>query len=93
MKLLTVALEIPDEWNIIFGQSHFIKTVEDLYEILAVAGGLKFGLAFSEASQHCLIRHAGNDADANRVAIENLQAIGAGHSFLIALKELPSTIE
>ena len=86
MNLLTVPLNIPDGWNIIFGQSHFIKTVEDLYEVLATAGGLKFGLAFSEASQHRLLRHAGNDDDAKRVAIDNLQKIGAGHTFLIVLK-------
>jgi adenosine/AMP kinase len=87
MNLLTVAIQIPDGWNIIFGQSHFIKTVEDLYETLITAGGIKFGLAFSEASQQRLIRQAGNDDDATRVAIENLQNIGAGHSFLIVLKE------
>lgn len=87
MDLLTVALDFPDEWNIIFGQSHFIKTVEDLYETLITAGGLKFGLAFSEASQHRLVRHAGNDADAERMAVENLQKISAGHSFLIVLKK------
>lgn len=87
MNILTVPLNVPDGWNIIFGQSHFIKTIEDLYEILAAAGELKFGVAFSEASQHRLVRHAGNDDDAKRSAIDNLQAIGAGHTFLIVLKK------
>ena len=88
MDLISVKLEVPEEWNIIFGQTHFIKSVEDLYEILAAGSlGIKFGLAFSEASQECLIRYAGNDEDAERVAVENLEKIGAGHSFLIVLKE------
>jgi len=88
MNTLSVKLDFPEDWNIIFGQSHFIKTVEDLYEILATASmGMKFGLAFSEASQERLIRHAGNDADAEKVAVDNLQKIGAGHSFLVVLKE------
>ena len=88
MNLISVKLEIPEGWNSIFGHSHFIKTVEDLYEILATGSmGLKFGLAFSEASQERLIRHAGNDAEAVRVAVENLLKVAAGHSFLIVLKE------
>ena len=88
MNLLTVKLEVPEGWNIIFGHSHFIKTVEDLYEILVTGSlGLKFGLAFSEASQERLIRHAGNDPDAVQVAIAKLQKVAAGHSFLIVLKE------
>jgi len=87
MDLISVKLDVPEEWNIIFGQTHFIKSVEDLYEILAAGSmGLKFGLAFSEASQERLIRRAGNDGEAERVAVENLQKIGAGHSFLIVLK-------
>ena len=87
MELSAVKLEFPEEWNIIFGQSHFIKTIEDLYEILITgSAGLKFGVAFAEASQDRLIRHAGNDPEAERVAIDNLQRVGAGHSFLIVLK-------
>lgn len=87
MNTQAVKLDFPDGWNIIFGQSHFIKTVEDLYEILATAAmGLKFGLAFSEASQERLIRHAGNDPEAEQVAVDNLLKVGAGHSFLVVLK-------
>ncbi len=88
MDLQNVRLEFPDGWNIIFGHAHFIKTVEDLYEIL-VSGStaIKFGLAFSEASQHRLVRHAGNDSEAAEVAIKNIERIAAGHAFLIVLKE------
>jgi adenosine/AMP kinase len=88
MNTLAVKFDFPEGWNIIFGQSHFIKTVEDLYEILATAAmGLKFGLAFAEASQERLIRRAGNDPEAEQVAVDNLLNVGAGHSFLIVLKE------
>lgn len=88
MKMISVKLEVPAEWNIIFGHAHFIKTVEDLYEILVTgASNLKFGLAFSEASQERLVRRAGNDPDAEQVAVDNLLKIGAGHSFLIVLRE------
>ena len=72
----------------ILGQSHFIKTVEDLYEALAGAiPGLRFGLAFCEASGPALIRHAGTDEDLEALAVRNAEAIGAGHSFIVFLKD------
>ena len=87
MELKAVSLEIPEGSNIIFGQSHFIKTVEDLYEIIVgISGQVKFGLAFCEASGPCLIRVAGNDQELQEVAIKNAQAVAAGHSFIIVLK-------
>lgn len=87
MKLLTVTMEIPEGANLILGQSHFIKTVEDLYEILVgAAPGIRFGLAFSEASGECLIRAEGNDPDLLATAIRNAQSLGAGHSFNVLLK-------
>ncbi|MCI0405099.1 MAG: adenosine-specific kinase [candidate division Zixibacteria bacterium] len=87
MNILSVKIEIPAEANLIFGQSHFIKTVEDLYEILIASGtAIKFGLAFSEASGPCLVRSDGNDADLRKKAEQELLKISAGHSFLIFLK-------
>jgi hypothetical protein len=87
MELKTVRIEKPEDLNFILGQSHFIKTVEDLYEALvASAPGIQFGLAFCEASGHCLIRVEGTSDELKAVAIRNAQAIGAGHSFVIALK-------
>jgi len=84
MELKTVKLEVSDETNIIFGQSHFIKSVEDLYEIMVtgVPGG-KFGLAFNEASGPCLVRAEGNDEELKSLAIKNIKMIGAGHTFII----------
>jgi len=88
MEINPVPLEIPEESNIILGQSHFIKTVEDLYEIMVgTSAQVKFGLAFCEASGPCLIRTAGNDSDLIVVATRNAEAIGAGHSFIIVMKE------
>jgi len=87
VNTLSVKIEIPADANLIFGQSHFIKTVEDLYEILATSGtAVKFGLAFSEASGPCLIRSEGNDEDLKKKAEQELLKISAGHSFLIFLK-------
>ncbi|ACK70460.1 protein of unknown function DUF355 [Gloeothece citriformis PCC 7424] len=87
MELKAVSLEIPEGCNIIFGQSHFIKTVEDLYEIIVgISAQVKFGLAFCEASGPCLIRVAGNDEELQDVAIKNAQSVAAGHSFIIVLK-------
>lgn len=87
LELELVAVETPPEVNLILGQSHFIKTVEDLYEALvASAPGIQFGLAFCEASGHCLIRAEGTSDELKAVAVRNAQAIGAGHSFVIALK-------
>jgi adenosine/AMP kinase len=88
MEINPVPLEIPEGANIILGQSHFIKTVEDLYEIMVgTSAQVKFGLAFCEASGPCLIRTAGNDADLVTVATRNAEALGAGHSFIIVMKE------
>lgn len=88
MELTQVKLIIPEGANLILGQSHFIKTVEDLYEILVgAAPGIKFGLAFSEASGDCLIRVEGNDPDLKAAATENARLLAAGHTFNILLKD------
>jgi uncharacterized protein len=88
MELKTVRLEIPPDGNIIVGQSHFIKTVEDLYEaIVTTAPQMKFGIAFNEASGVCLTRVDGNDADLKANATRNAQALAAGHTFVIALRD------
>jgi adenosine/AMP kinase len=87
MELVTEKLIIPDGANLILGQSHFIKTVEDLYEILVGAvPGIKFGLAFSESSGECLIRVEGNDPELTAAATENATRLAAGHTFNILLK-------
>ncbi|MGH8004939.1 MAG: adenosine-specific kinase, partial [Limisphaerales bacterium] len=87
MDTHSVKIDLPADANLIFGQSHFIKTVEDLYEILTGSGtALKFGLAFSEASGPCLIRSDGNDDNLKKKAEQELLKISAGHSFLIFLK-------
>jgi adenosine/AMP kinase len=84
MELLTVNIEKPDEVNLIFGQSHFIKTVEDLHETLVGAvPGIEFGLAFCEASGPSLVRLSGTSEEMIKLAKLNALAIGAGHSFLI----------
>ncbi len=87
MEFQTVRLETPEDSNLILGQSHFIKTVEDLYEIVvgSVPGG-KFGIAFCESSGPCLIRTAGNDEALRQAAVRNAQAVAAGHFFVIALR-------
>jgi uncharacterized protein len=88
MDLKTIRLEIPENGNIILGHSHFIKTVEDLYEaIVNTVPQMKFGIAFNEASGACLIRVDGNDPDLKANATSNAQAIAAGHSFVIAMRE------
>ncbi|RUR84206.1 adenosine-specific kinase [Chlorogloeopsis fritschii PCC 9212] len=88
MELNSVAMEIPEGSNIIIGQTHFIKTVEDLYEIMVgISPQVKFGIAFCEASGACLIRVTGNDQSLEEVAIKNAKALAAGHSFIILLKE------
>jgi hypothetical protein len=87
MELVTVKIRKPEDVNLILGQSHFIKTVEDLYEALVTSvPGIKFGLAFCEASGDCLIRTEGTDEEMRKLAAENALAIGAGHSFLVLLK-------
>ena len=84
--LSLVEIHKPLDLNFILGQSHFIKTVEDLHETLVTSvPGLKFGLAFCEASGKCLVRYSGNDDDLIELARSNALAIGAGHSFIIFL--------
>ena len=88
MDLKIVSLEIPEGANIIVGQSHFIKTVEDIYEaIVNAAPQMKFGVAFNEASGPCLTRFDGNDAALMAAAVRNATAIGAGHCFIVLMKE------
>jgi adenosine/AMP kinase len=87
MELKTVKTEIPEGCNIILGQTHFIKTIEDLYEIIVTAvPQAQFGVAFTEASGPCLIRTEGSDESLVNVCVKNLQEIGAGHVFCIILK-------
>lgn len=87
MELKTVKIEIPEGCNIILGQTHFIKTAEDLYEIIATTvPQAKFGIAFTEASGPCLIRTEGNDVELINICVKNLQELGAGHVFCILLK-------
>jgi adenosine/AMP kinase len=87
MELVVEKLVIPEGANIILGQSHFIKTVEDLYEILVgTVPGIKFGLAFSESSGECLIRVEGNDPELTAAAMENATRLAAGHTFNILMK-------
>jgi len=88
MEFIIEKIEFPEDCNIIFGMSHFIKTVEDLYEaIINSVPNVKFGLAFNEASGPCLIRKDGNDPDLMLVATENMRRLGAGHTFLIIMKD------
>ncbi len=88
MNLTTVKIEKPEAVNFILGQSHFIKTVEDIHEALVNAvPGIKFGLAFCEASGKCLIRWSGTDEAMIDLARKNALAIGAGHSFIIFLAD------
>jgi hypothetical protein len=88
MELVTVKIEKPEDINFILGQSHFIKTVEDLHEALVSAvPGIKFGLAFCEASGKCLIRWSGTDQAMIELAQKNASALGAGHSFILFLGE------
>ena len=88
MELQAVRLDIPEGGNIIVGQSHFIKTVEDLYEAMVnTAPGIKFGIAFNEASGACLTRVDGNDEDLRANATRNAQRLAAGHVFVVSLRE------
>lgn len=87
MELLTARMSIPEGANLILGHTHFIKSVEDLYEILVgTVPGVKFGLAFCEASGACLIRTEGNDPELLEAAVRNAQNLGAGHSFNLLLR-------
>lgn len=86
MELKSVKLEIPEGANIIVGQTHFIKTVEDLYEVMVNAlPKSRFGIAFCEASGACLIRLEGNDDELKKVAQRNAQLVSAGHTFVLVL--------
>jgi len=88
MELLSVRLDIPDGSNLILGQSHFIKTAEDLYEVVVnTVPGAKFAVAFNEASGPCLTRVESNDEELRRAAISNAQAIGAGHVFVLLVRQ------
>ena len=87
MELKTVQMEIPEDANLILGQAHFIKTAEDLYEVMVNAvPEIRFGLAFCEASGPCLIRAEGNDDTLKAAAILNAQALGAGHTFVVLIQ-------
>ena len=88
MEFKTVKMEISEGANIIIGQTHFIKTAEDLYEVMVNSSSqIKFGLAFCEASGPCLVRAEGNDDQLKSLAIKNAQSLAAGHSFVILMKE------
>ena len=88
MELETVRLKIPEGSNLIMGQSHFIKTAEDLYEAVSgTAPKSRFGIAFSEASGQCLVRCEGNDPELIEAAKDNSLALGCGHTFVILLRE------
>jgi len=88
MELKSVQIQNPDALNLILGQSHFIKTIEDVHEALInTVPGIQFGVAFCEASGHTLVRHSGTNEELEQLAIQNALAIGAGHSFIVFLKD------
>lgn len=88
MELISIRLEIPEGANLILGQSHFIKTAEDVYEVMVnTVPGAKFAVAFNEASGPCLVRVEANDEELRRIAISNAQAVGAGHVFVLLLRD------
>jgi len=88
MELKSVRLEIPEGGNIIVGQTHFIKSVEDIYEaIVNTVPQMNFGIAFNEASGPCLTRADGNDADLKSLAVRNATALAAGHVFVVAMRD------
>ncbi|HTM49871.1 MAG TPA: adenosine-specific kinase [Bryobacteraceae bacterium] len=88
MELKSVRLEVPEGGNIIVGQSHFIKSVEDIYEaIVNTVPQMKFGIAFNEASGPCLTRADGNDGELQALAVRNASALAAGHVFVVAMRE------
>ena len=89
IDLKLVDVEIPEGWNIVVGQSHFIKTVEDIHEAVSEAvPGARFGLAFCEASGPCLVRKSGTDNELVEKAVETAKKIGAGHSFVLYMKNM-----
>ncbi len=88
MEIKTININVPQGLNIIIGQSHFVKTVEDIYEILVGSSPhLKFGVAFSEASGPCLVRYEGNDEELMKLASETSYSLSCGHTFVIFLKD------
>ena len=88
VQLITITIQKPEAINLILGQAHFIKTVEDLHEALVTAvPGISFGLAFCESSGPCLVRRSGTDPELVALAQTNAEAIGAGHSFLVFLRD------
>lgn len=88
MELLSKRMEIPEGANLILGHAHFIKTAEDLYEVVVnTVPGAKFAIAFNEASGPCLIRVESNDDELRRAAISNAQALGAGHAFVLLIRQ------
>ncbi len=88
MEIELVAIDNPEALNVIVGQSHFIKTVEDLHEALVgTSPHLRFGVAFCEASGKRLVRHSGNDEALVALAVNNAQAVGAGHHFVVVLRD------
>ena len=88
IKWQVVQVEFPEDCNVIVGQSHFIKTAEDLYEALVTScPGIEFGVGFCEASGDCLVRFEGNNQEMIDLAVKNAQAIAAGHTFFIALRK------
>ena len=88
MELKLVALEIPEGGNVVLGQTHFIKSVEDLYEaVVTTVPQMKFGVAFNAASGPCLTRVDGNDDDLKALAVRNAVALGAGHIFVVAMRD------
>jgi hypothetical protein len=89
MELKAIAIENPEHLNFILGHSHFIKTVEDLHEAMVnTVPGAKFGIAFCEASDVCLVRHSGTDKELVALAQKNALNIGAGHSFIIFMRDM-----
>src|SRR5215212_10113224 len=88
MELKLIPLEVPEGGNLILGQSHFIKTVEDIYEaIVNTVPQIKFGVAFNEASGPCLTRVDGNDEGLKALAVRNATAVGAGHTFVVVMTD------
>ncbi len=88
MELKTVKMEIPERANIIIGQTHFIKSVEDLYEVMVGhVPNAKFGIAFCEASAACLVRTEGNDKELIDIAVRNASSLASGHTFVILMKD------
>ncbi len=89
MEILTVPIDNPNNYNLILGQSHFIKTVEDIHEaMVSTVPGAKFGLGFCEASDVCLVRHTGTDPELVTLAGENALNLSAGHSFILFMKDM-----